>query len=410
MRKKRATLVMALLLLISSAQAMTRDEMRANYDNVRSVRADASPYAEQPSVGDGVVGTLSDEALNAALAQLNFLRALAGLDAVSLNELYTLRCRQAALVLATNDVLSHTPEQPDGMDDGAYASAALGAAGSNIASFNWTRDDILIDGVNYFARDDGDMNLATLAHRRWLLNPRMGETGFGLCNAESGTSYVVMYAVDTQNEADWDYVAWPCAETFPVELMEHELAWSISVNDAVYDLDASAPRVTLTELGSGARFEFDLSTGSGDGYCAISREDYGSGPCLIFRPDIEKTGIEEYTQNQRWQVQVTGLARRDGGAAEIEYVCEMASLYPQAVASIEMSVLEAALAVGDTLYLTANVIPAYADDLSVIWSSDDEDVATVDDSGHVRAVAAGECEICATSSNGRYDICRVTVK
>ncbi len=398
---KRTALGLALLLLISSAQAMDRGEMRALYEEVRSVRADASPY-----IGD----ELSDEAQDAALAQLNFLRTLAGLDEVSLNELYTLRCRQAAQVLAANDTLTHTPARPEGMDDDIYASAVLGAAGSNIASFNWMRDDILIDGVNYFVRDDGDINLATLAHRRWLLNPQMRETGFGLCNAESGTSYVVMYAVDTQNETERDYVAWPSAEAFPVELMEHELAWSVSINDDIFDLDASAPKVTLVELESGASFEFDMNAGSGDGYCTVSREAYGAGPCLIFRPDLETAGIEEYTQNQHWQVRVTGLVRKDGGTAEIEYVCEMASLYPQAVASIELSCLEAQLAAGEHMQLTANVIPSYADDLSITWSSSDDAVATVDENGNVHALSAGTCDISATSVNGRYDECRVAVK
>ena len=398
---KRTALGLALLLFFSSAQAMDRGEMRALYEKVRLARSDASPYA-----GD----ELSDEAQDAALAQLNFLRTLAGLDEVSLNELYTLRCHQAAQVLAANDTLTHTPAQPEGVDDDIYVSAALGAAGSNIASFNWMRDDILIDGVNYFVRDDGDMNLATLAHRRWLLNPQMRETGFGLCNAESGTSYVAMYAVDTQNDAEWEYVAWPSDEVFPVELMEHALAWSVSINDDIYDLDASAPQVTLVELESGAAFEFDMNAGSGDGYCTISREAYGAGPCLIFRPDLEAADIEEYTQNQRWQVQVTGLVRRDGGAAGIEYICEMASLYPQAVANVELSAVEAQLTAGNDLQLTANVIPSYADDLSITWSSSDDAVATVDESGNVHAVSEGACDIRATSVNGRYDECHVAVE
>ena len=57
---------------------------------------------------------------------------------------------------------------------------------------------------------------------------------------------------------------------------------------------------------------------------------------------------------------------------------------------------------------SAAVIPEWADDLSIAWSSGDERVATVEN-GLVTAVSAGECEIIATSVNGKCDVCRLTV-
>ena len=69
---------------------------------------------------------------------------------------------------------------------------------------------------------------------------------------------------------------------------------------------------------------------------------------------------------------------------------------------------EAALRPGETLQLSAAVIPEWADDLSIAWSSGDERVATVEN-GLVTAVGAGACEIIATSVNGKYDVCRRTV-
>ena len=61
------------------------------------------------------------------------------------------------------------------------------------------------------------------------------------------------------------------------------------------------------------------------------------------------------------------------------------------------------------LQLTADVVPAYADDLRVNWTSSDPSVADVDWTGVVTARAPGSCEISATSSNGRSDVCAVTV-
>ena len=86
----------------------------------------------------------------------------------------------------------------------------------------------------------------------------------------------------------------------------------------------------------------------------------------------------------------------------------MVSLYPVEPASVEVAPREAALRPGETLQLSAAVIPEWADDLSIIWSSGDERVATVEN-GLVTAVSAGECEIIATSVNGKCDVCRLTV-
>ena len=87
----------------------------------------------------------------------------------------------------------------------------------------------------------------------------------------------------------------------------------------------------------------------------------------------------------------------------------MVSLYPQDPVNVELNKLEANLHVGEMLQLTAEVVPAYADDLRVTWTSSDPSVADVDWTGVVTARAPGSCEISATSSNGRSDVCAVTV-
>ena len=71
--------------------------------------------------------------------------------------------------------------------------------------------------------------------------------------------------------------------------------------------------------------------------------------------------------------------------------------------------LEAALAPGETLALSASVVPAYADDLTVAWSSTDPAVAEVDAQGRVTAVAPGACDIICTDSMGHTDACALTV-
>ena len=411
---KRVFSLLLVLLLLPSAlpvHALTRAELRAVYREIADLRTDGLPYAIEPDAADyTTIGEISSDKLRDALNCLNFIRSLAGVGEAGLSELYGLRCQNAALLLAANDAISHSPPRPDDMHPDLYQSALMGAEGSNLACLNWMGPDILIDAVEYFVRDDGENNLSTLGHRRWLLSPAMAETGFGLASAESGSSYIAMYAVDDGNAAaPWTHVAWPAAGAFPVELMRRELAWSLSLNDAAYNLDASRPIVILMEENSGAVFEFDPLARTGDGFCILDREPVGGGSCIIFRPDLASAGIDEYLQNQIWDVQVHGLIRADGSAAEISWKSEMVSLYPQDVVNVELSQVEASLAAGEKLQLTAEIVPAYADSLKLRWISSDGGVAMVSADGLVTALGEGSCRIIAESINGRQDVCELTV-
>lgn len=384
----------ALLLLSAPASAYTREEVRARYQAINDW-TEGGLFAEEPSVSAPyAAGEVRQDALEDALSCLNFLRDLAGLAPVELDPALTSIAQQGAVLSAANGFVSHDPPAPADMDAAFYDAAHYAASSCNIARLNWTSEDVLRQGILYFARDDGEANLSTLGHRRWLLNPNMAYTGFGLAMDEAGMSYITMYAHDLQADpGDWQYIAWPSAGAFPAELMSKELAWSIILDPDLYDTDGAWVR--LTDLNSGEVYEFP---GDG-GYFAVDAGGYGAGPCLIFRPELTK----DYEQNQRWRVEAGTSSGPD-----IAFDVEMISLYPVEPASVEMTPREAALRPGETLQLSAAVIPEWADDLSIIWSSGDERVATVEN-GLVTAVGAGECEIIATSVNGKYDVCRLTV-
>ena len=66
---------------------------------------------------------------------------------------------------------------------------------------------------------------------------------------------------------------------------------------------------------------------------------------------------------------------------------------------------------GETDTLTATVNPeGTTEDKTVIWSSSDDNVVTVDNDGNITAVNYGKAEITATASNGMTAVCKVTVK
>lgn len=60
------------------------------------------------------------------------------------------------------------------------------------------------------------------------------------------------------------------------------------------------------------------------------------------------------------------------------------------------------LETGDTLRLVANVAPEDADDVSVIWTSSNPAVATVDSSGLITALSQGTAKIIVKTNDGGF--------
>ncbi len=80
--------------------------------------------------------------------------------------------------------------------------------------------------------------------------------------------------------------------------------------------------------------------------------------------------------------------------------------------SVTLNETTAEVTVGETLQLTATVAPENASNPTVTWSSSDEGVATVDETGKVTAVAPGTATITATTNDGSNltASCEVIVK
>ena len=86
-----------------------------------------------------------------------------------------------------------------------------------------------------------------------------------------------------------------------------------------------------------------------------------------------------------------------------EYWMEFLEIYeivPILITSIELDVTSSELIEGETLQLTATVLPDNADDKTLVWSSSDESVATVDNNGLVTAIAPGAATITAMTTDG----------
>lgn len=278
----------------------SQEEIKDLFKTVGLNLAQSIDYEQAPSSTDPFsAGQLSEETITQATGLLNLYRYVAGLDAsVIPNAEYGEQSQAAALLMAADEDMSHGGlARPEGMSDELYELGSAGCARSNIAAGYFTLQDAIMGWVD----DSSSNNIASVGHRRWILNPVMGQTGFGAVSAAASayrSMYSAMYAFDSSNsEATQTMVAWPAQNT-PVELVGVETPWSISFDSMV---DETSVHVQVKSLSSGKVWNFSSDSADGDFY--VSNAYYGSlAGCVVFRP----SGID-VSDGQSYEVTVTGV-------------------------------------------------------------------------------------------------------
>ncbi len=123
------------------------------------------------NVATGNAGTTSATFKNAIYLRINYFRAMSGVPAGILADAsFSAGDQQAALMMSSNNNLSHTPPtswlnySAAGADAAGHSNIALGSYGS--------------DAINGYMEDSGANNTAT-GHRRWILYPQSTRMGTG---------------------------------------------------------------------------------------------------------------------------------------------------------------------------------------------------------------------------------------
>ena len=84
-------------------------------------------YVSEPwTQGPWRIGQVEPEYLDAGLQYVNFVRALAGLEPVTLSEHLSIQAQYGAVLLAANDELTHTPAKPAAMGDSFCSRVSQG--------------------------------------------------------------------------------------------------------------------------------------------------------------------------------------------------------------------------------------------------------------------------------------------
>jgi len=300
-------------------------------------------YKEKPNINSPYsLGKLKEEYIWEGIKAVNLVRYLAGLPD-DIEPDFTLGDQQqaAALLNAVNGELSHYPSQPQGMSKDLFNLGANGAKSSNIA---YGADNFMDAVIDLYMADSSEGNIDRVGHRRWILNPTMKKTMFGAAVGRAGARevpYSNMYSFDksrASGEVAYEYIAWPSAGTFPLEVWHAKDPWSISLNPEVYDNKrTSSIKVTMTRKSDGRIWSFAAADqDKGGKYFTVDTANYAIPFCIIFRPDSSL----DYNSEEQFHIEVTGLYSKGSGQPQsLTYDTQFfnAEQYSEQTDSVEVS-------------------------------------------------------------------------
>lgn len=230
-----------------------RQHVQAFFNSVYTA-SENTPLTFTGSVAGCASGTTPNLFKDAIRLRINWFRELAGVtDNISFNNTFNEGAQDAALIMAANGLLTHTP--PNSLD--CYTSTGdTGAGSSNLAlgSLGWSS----ITGY----MEDAGANNAAVGHRRWLLHPPTLEMGTGDVPATASSSatnaiWVFDDNIFSEGATRDGFVAWPPPAFIPHTVVPAR--WSFSLDDANFanatvsmTRDGSAISTTLEPVSQGA--------------------------------------------------------------------------------------------------------------------------------------------------------------
>ena len=157
--------------------------------------------------------------------------------------------------------------------------------------------------------------------------------------------------------------------------------------------------------------QLTMEYGTKEQLTATVAPDYADYPGLTWTSDNEEVAtVDEnglVTAVSAGEANITATAADGSG---ITATCKV-TVTPKLVTSVTLDQSELTIEMTYTAQLSATITPDDADNRTVTWTSDNEEVATVDENGQVTAVGVGEANITATAADGSgvTATCKVTV-
>ncbi|MGM9617848.1 CAP domain-containing protein, partial [Butyricicoccus sp.] len=333
MKKRVWSLLLVLCLMVSmfpsvsiAANSAQSGDLTVNKPTIQQIQAayqavspiTSNRFSETPSItAPYSPGALTEEYLQNGLTFFNYVRYVAGLPSVQMTDGNNQNAQYGAVLLAANDTLTHHPVQPSDMDDSFYYIASGATSSSNLSSGYPSLQGAI---TGQLSDSSSPSNLATVGHRRWLLNPTLLRVGFGAAESASGRVYTDIPVFNQSGRAvNYRFISWPASGNMPNHLMSKNTPWSVTLSLTAYQIPSESDlTITLTRKADGKSWKFDSTTSttpSAESYFCIETSGYGVRNAIIFRPPV--ADIDNYIGT--YTVKLDGLKDLNGADASFTY-------------------------------------------------------------------------------------------
>lgn len=235
------------------------------------------------------VGSESQESLSATTSAINRLRSAAGTGPITLDPALNSKALAAALMMRAESALSHYP----GPGWACYSADGSLAAGRSNLYLGRSGAEAMLG----YLHDEG---VASLGHRRWLLNPQTTVMGSG-STGETNALWVVSDGPDAPVPSS-SRVAWPAAGYVVDDWVPS--VWSLAVGGPDDVVTAESLQVSMTLDGSPIAVSQVATMGQG----------YGAGQTLRWTPQLGA----ELAHETRLDVTISGVTV-NGSPTPISY-------------------------------------------------------------------------------------------
>lgn len=212
-------------------------------------------------------------------------------------------------------------------------------------------------------------------------------------------------AADSKTEVEWSSSDESVATVDETGSVTAVAAGEATITATVKDTELSAActvmvKVTANELTVPDVLEIKLNDTDSGALNAVYTPDDATNVSVRYVSDdeaiatVDETG--KVTAHAPSECDITSTLLQDGAEIAVK-TTHVNAFY--AVEGITLDKTEGILNVGNTVTITVTVAPEEATNSAVTWSSSDESVATVDETGKITAVAVGNATITATSED-----------
>jgi len=198
-------------------------------------------------------GDVAAEVRKKVVERINYYRAMCGLPAnVTLNASQNKSCQDAALIMMSNNTLTHTPSA--GMK--CYTQDGYNAAHTGNIAIGWGSPEPTanhsINAVSGYIEDPGGGN-EIVGHRAWLLHPALSAVGTGSVydanhnyqGMQGGAANCIRWGDNLKGtDPGPEFIAYPPANYIPSVLVFPR--WSFAIANA----DFSSANVTVKSGGT----------------------------------------------------------------------------------------------------------------------------------------------------------------